>query len=181
MPNLKTSNIEKIAKRDGRVVPFDVAKIYVAVTKALGAVGDNDLAKAERVTNDVIGILEITCRQGRVPDVEEVQDLVEKMLIQNGYADAAKAYILYREQHARIRDGKKLLAGAVSMVDEYLRESDWRVKENSNMTYSLPGLNENLSSEVLANNWLTRVYNEKIREAHLSGDFHLHDLGVLGP
>ncbi|MDD5604885.1 MAG: ribonucleoside triphosphate reductase [Dehalococcoidales bacterium] len=181
MPNLKTSKIEKIAKRDGRVVPFDASKIYIAVTKALAAVGDNDLSKAERVANDVIGILEITCRQGRVPDVEEVQDLVEKMLIQNGYADAAKSYILYREQRARIRDGKKLLAGAVSMVDEYLRESDWRVKENSNMTYSLQGLNVYLSSDVLAYYWLTRVYNEKIRESHLSGDFHLHDLGVLGP
>jgi len=181
MPDLKSIPIEKIAKRDGRVVPFDGSKIYTAVTKALKAVGDDNLDKADRVTNDVLSILDITCRQGRVPDVEEVQDLVEKMLIQNGYADAAKAYILYREQHARIRDAKKLLAGAVSMVDEYLKESDWRVKENSNMTYSLQGLNVYLSSDVLAYYWLTRIYNEKIREAHLSGDFHLHDLGVLGP
>ncbi|MBN1369617.1 MAG: ribonucleoside triphosphate reductase [Dehalococcoidaceae bacterium] len=181
MADLKTITIEKIAKRDGRVVPFDNFKIYTAVTKALKAVGDDDLDKATRVTNDVLSILDITCRQGRIPDVEEVQDLVEKMLIQNGYADAAKAYILYREQHARIRDAKKLLAGAVSMVDEYLKESDWRVKENSNMTYSLQGLNVYLSSDVLAYYWLTRIYNEKIREAHLSGDFHLHDLGVLGP
>ena len=181
MADLKSITIEKIAKRDGRVVPFDNFKIYTAVTKALKAVGDDDLDKANRVTNDVLSILDITCRQGRIPDVEEVQDLVEKMLIQNGYADAAKAYILYREQHARIRDAKKLLAGAVSMVDEYLKESDWRVKENSNMTYSLQGLNVYLSSDVLAYYWLTRIYNEKIREAHLSGDFHLHDLGVLGP
>jgi len=181
MADLKSITIEKIAKRDGRVVPFDSSKIFTAVTRALKAVGDDDLEKANRVTNDVLSILDITCRQGRVPDVEEVQDLVEKMLIQNGYADAAKAYILYREQHARIRDAKKLLAGAVSMVDEYLKESDWRVKENSNMTYSLQGLNVYLSSDVLAYYWLTRIYNEKIREAHLSGDFHLHDLGVLGP
>jgi len=181
MPETKSTSIERIAKRNGRVVPFDRSKISAAVSKALKAVGDEDTAKSEKVTSDVIGILEITCRHGRVPDVEEVQDLVEKMLIENGFSDAAKAYILYREQHARIRDGKKLLAGAVSMVDEYLRESDWRVKENSNMTYSLQGLNVYLSSDVLAYYWLTRIYNDKVREAHLAGDFHLHDLGVLGP
>ena len=78
MPTLKTCKIEKIAKRDGRVVPFTANKVYIAVTKALAAVGDNDLTKAETVTNDVLSILEITCRQGRVPDVEEIQDLVEK-------------------------------------------------------------------------------------------------------
>ena len=100
------------------------------------------------------------------------------MLIQNGYADAAKAYIHLRATCPNCMG--KLLAGAVSWSMN-LKESDWRVKENSNMTYSLQGLNVYLSSDVLAYYWLTRVYNEKIREGHLSGDFHLHDLGVLGP
>ncbi len=181
MPELFKTEIQQIAKRDGRVVSFDPSKIYVAVSKALKSINDDDLSKAHKVTSDVIGILEITCRHGRVPDVEEVQDLVEKVLMQNGYADAAKAYIIYREQHAKIRDAKKLLSGAVSMVDEYLKENDWRVKENSNMTYSLQGLNVYLSSDVLSYYWLTRIYNDQIREAHLSGDFHIHDLGVLGP
>jgi len=177
---MKLNKIEQIKKRDGRIVPFDTEKITQAVFKAVQAVGDNDRSKAIKVSHQAVAILEITCRGGRIPEVEEVQDLVEKMLVENGYAEIAKAYILYREQHSQLRETKRLFAGAVSMVDKYLEHSDWRIKENSNMDYSLQGLNNYISSDITAYYWLSRIYPPSIREAHLSGDFHVHDLGVLG-
>jgi ribonucleoside-triphosphate reductase len=133
-----------------------------------------------KISQQVVSILEITCRGLRVPDVEEVQDLVEKILIENGYSEVAKAYILYREQHAQLRRMQELFSGAVEMVDKYLGESDWRTKENSNMSYSLQGLNNYVSSDIIAHYWLNRIYSAEVREAHTSGDFHIHDLGILG-
>ncbi|MBE3144276.1 MAG: ribonucleoside triphosphate reductase, partial [Planctomycetes bacterium] len=115
-----------------------------------------------------------------VPTVEEVQDQVEKRLIENGHAQTAKAYILYRKQHTDMRELAALLSSS-DMVDQYLEVEDWRVKENSNMSYSLQGLNNYLSSTVIAKYWIARIYPQKIAEAHFSGDLHIHDLGVLGP
>ena len=175
------SKIGQIRKRDGRIVTFEADKITMAVEKALQATGDNDHAKAEKVSRQVVSILEITCRGLRVPDVEEIQDLVEKVLIENGYTDVAKSYILYREQHAQMRRMQALFRGAEEMVDKYLDENDWRTRENSNMSYSLQGLNNYISADIISNYWLSKIYSPEIREAHTSGDFHIHDLGILGP
>lgn len=174
------SKVGQIRKRDGRIVNFEADKITSAVYKAIQAVGEDDIEKAHRVCKQVVDILEITCRGLRVPDVEEVQDLVEKILIENGYASIAKAYILYREQHAQLRCMQELFTGADEMVDKYLGESDWRTKENSNMSYSLQGLNNYISSDIVAHYWLNRIYSGRIGECHTSGDFHIHDLGILG-
>ena len=172
--------VGQIRKRDGRVVIFDESKITRAVQKALQAVDDNDTEKAEKVCREVVSILEITCRGLRVPDVEEVQDLVEKILIEKGHSEVAKAYILYREQHARLRKMQDLFTRANEMVDSYLGENDWRTKENSNMSYSLQGLNNYISSDIIGHYWLSNIYPAQVREAHAQGDFHIHDLGTLG-
>ncbi len=174
------NKIGQIRKRDGRIATFDTEKITQAVFKACQAVGDNDYDKAVKVSQQVIDIMEITCRGLRVPDVEEVQDLVEKLLIEKEYSEIAKAYILYREQHAQLRRMHDLFSGAVEMVDKYLGENDWRTKENSNMSYSLQGLNNYVSSDIIAHYWLNHIYSSEARQAHTTGDFHIHDLGILG-
>ena len=115
-----------------------------------------------------------------VPTVEEIQDIVEKALIENGHSRTAKAYILYRKQHQDLREIAALLSSA-DLVDQYLEIEDWRVRENSNMSYSLQGLNNYLSSTVIAKYWITRIYPPNIADAHFSGDIHVHNLGILGP
>ncbi len=172
--------IEQIRKREGNVAPFHPEKITEAVFKAVRASGEGDLAIAERVSAHVVSILGITCRDGRIPTVEEVQDLVEKALIDLGYAAVAKSYILYREKHANLRESRKLLEGARDMVDDYIGRLDWRVNENSNMDYSLQGLNNYVSAGIASRYWIGSIYPTEIREAHTNGDFHLHDLGILG-
>ncbi len=172
--------IEHIRKREGHVVPFDPEKITEAVFKAVRASGGEDRSVAERVSTQVVSILNIPCRDGRVPTVEEVQDLVEQMLIEGGYAGVAKAYILYREQHAKLRESRRLLEGARDMVDDYIGRIDWRVNENSNMDYSLQGLNNYISAGIASRYWIGSIYPPEIRDAHTNGDLHLHDLGILG-
>ena len=174
------SKIGQIKKRDGRIVTFDANKITQAIFKACQSVGDGDFEKARNISQQVVSILEITCRGLRVPDVEEVQDLVEKILIENGYSEIVKSYILYREQHTQLRRMHELFSGANEMIDKYLGERDWRTKENSNMSYSLQGLNNYISSDIISHYWLNHIYSPKVREAHNSGDFHIHDLGILG-
>ncbi len=172
--------IEQIRKREGHVVPFNPEKITEAVFKAVRAAGMSDRSIAEHVSNQVVSILTITCRDGRIPTVEEVQDLVEQMLIESGHAGVAKAYILYREQHAKLRESRRLLEGARDMVDDYIGRLDWRVNENSNMDYSLQGLNNYVSAGIASRYWIGTIYPPEIRDAHTGGDFHLHDLGILG-
>lgn len=171
--------LRSIRKRDGRLVGFDPEKITQAVLKAARAVGFEDQEKAENVAKQVASILRALYKGGRVPTVENVQDLVETILMEDGYADVAKAYILYREQHAKLRQTQQLLAGAVEMVESYLGQRDWRIKENSNMSYSLQGLNNHIFSIITSNYWLNQLYPAQIREAHEGGDFHIHDLGLL--
>jgi anaerobic ribonucleoside-triphosphate reductase len=172
--------IEHIRKREGHVAPFHPEKITEAVFKAVRASGEGDRSIAERVSAQVVSILGITCRDGRIPTVEEVQDLVEQMLVEGGYTGVAKAYILYREQHAKLRESRRLLDGARDMVDDYIGRLDWRVNENSNMDYSLQGLNNYVSAGIASRYWIGSIYPPEIREAHTNGDFHLHDLGILG-
>jgi ribonucleoside-triphosphate reductase (formate) len=169
-----------VLKRDSKLEPFDQERITIAIWKAAKAVGGKDKEQAKRISDEVMALLNKQYGDDGVPTVEEIQDLVEKRLIENGHASTAKAYILYRKQHTDMRELASLLASS-DMVDQYLEVEDWRVKENSNMSYSLQGLNNYLSSTVIAKYWIARIYPQQIAEAHFSGDLHIHDLGVLGP
>ena len=168
--------ISKIKKRDGRIVDFDKSKITNAIFKAARAVGGNDMQTASLLTEKVVQLLEEKF-QDKIPSVEDVQDTVEKVLIEEGHAKTAKAYILYRDQHAKMREFN--INEEVKLIDNYLQELDWQVKENSNMTYSLQGLNNYISSEISKKYWLNKIYPPEIRNAYLKGDFHIHDLGLL--
>src|SRR5271157_2767128 len=168
-----------VRKRDGRLETFDQERITTAVWKAAKAVGGKDREQAGRISDQVIAGLKNRFGEDGVPTVEEIQDLVEKTLIENGHARTAKAYILYRKQHQDQRELAALLSDA-DLVDQYLEIEDWRVRENSNMSYSLQGLNNYLSSTVIAKYWITRIYPPQIADSHFSGDIHIHDLGVLG-
>ena len=166
----------KIIKRDGRVVDFDPEKITKAIEKAGKATGEFDYETAKRLT---IRVLDLAYRLigPRNPTVEEIQDIVEEVLLNSTFKKTAKAYILYREQHAQIRELKN--KADVELVDKYLNKLDWEVKENSNMSYSLQGLNNYASSAITKTYWLSKIYPKEIRETHLNGDFHIHDLNSL--
>jgi ribonucleoside-triphosphate reductase len=168
-----------VRKRDGKLEPFDQERITNAIWKAAKAVGGKDREQAKRLSDRVLAELRNRFGEDGVPTVEEIQDSVERMLIENGNARTAKAYILYRKQHQDQRELAAILSDA-DMVDQYLEIEDWRVRENSNMSYSLQGLNNYLSSTVIAKYWISRIYPPNIAEAHYSGDMHIHDLGVLG-
>lgn len=172
----------KIRKRDGRIVDFEKQKITEAIFKAARAVGGHDQTKAEEVSDKVMYFLKGKIKDDKIPDVEEVQDAVEKVLIEEGHAKTAKAYILYRDQHKRIRDARKLLVDINNMMNGYLRQEDWRVNENSNINYSHSGLLLHLAGSVIANYTLNNVYPSEIADAHKNGDFHIHDLsmGIAG-
>ncbi len=169
-----------VLKRDSKLEPFDQERITTAVWKAAKAVGGKDHEQAKRISDQVVADLKNRYGEDGVPTVEEIQDTVEKMFIENGHAQTAKAFILYRKQHQDTRELAALLSNA-DLVDQYINLEDWRVKENSNMSYSLQGLNNHLSSTVIAKYWITRIYPEDIANSHFSGDIHIHDLGVLGP
>ncbi|MEM2119320.1 MAG: anaerobic ribonucleoside-triphosphate reductase, partial [Candidatus Bathyarchaeia archaeon] len=168
-----------VRKRDGRLEPFDQERITNAIWKAAKAVGGKDREQAKRVSDKVVAELHKRFGEDGCPTVEEIQDIVEKMLIEEGHARTAKAYILYRKQHQDLRELATILSDA-DLVDSYLQVEDWRVRENSNMSYSLQGLNNHLSSTVIAKYWINRIYPPNIAEAHFSGALHIHDLGVLG-
>ncbi len=172
-------DIKYIRKRDGRVVPFVIDKVTDAIFNAAQAVGGTSKEMAQNVANSVYDILKIVYKDGRIPTVENVQDLVEKMLIERGHAKVAKAYIIYREQHRRIRESRDLIDEGLELVDNYLDRSDWRVNENSNMSFSLQGLNNHISTSITAKYWLEKIYPPEIREKHINCDFHIHDLGLL--
>ena len=169
-----------VRKRDGRLEEFDSNRITNAIWKAARAVGGKDKELAKRLSDQVVEELKKRFGDDGVPTVEEIQDMVEKVLIENGHAKTAKAYILYRKQHQDLRELAALLSSS-DLVEQYLDLADWRVRENANMSYSLQGLNNYLSSTVIAKYWISRVYPPNISDAHFSGDMHIHDLGVLGP
>jgi ribonucleoside-triphosphate reductase (formate) len=173
------TDIKFIRKRDGRLEPFDPDKIESAVFAAAKAVGGEDKEKSREITRQTVSFLEVLYKGERVPTVENVQDLVEKILIENGHAKTAKSYILYREQHSKLRQTKALLSDAVNMVDNYIQQRDWRVKENANMGYSLQGLNNFISTAVSNKYWLDRIYSREVAERHTEGDIHIHDLGSI--
>ncbi|MEA3485351.1 MAG: ribonucleoside triphosphate reductase [Candidatus Aerophobetes bacterium] len=176
---VKNSKIKKIKKRDGRIVFFNPQKIKAAIRKAIKAVDSKDGKRAAFLTKKVVELAEKRPRNNEILTVEDIQDIVEEVLIKQGDVTTAKAYIIYRQQHKDIRKVKSLL-DETSVVENYLSHSDWRVRENSNMSYSLQGLNVHISYYVIANYWLTKIYPPEVAKAHKEGDFHLHDLGVLG-
>jgi ribonucleoside-triphosphate reductase len=171
--------IRKIRKRDGKVVDFNPIKITNAIWKAAQAVGGKDHKKAGELTDRVLERLEKELNKGEIPTVEQVQDGVEKTLIEEGHARTAKAYILYRKQHQDMREIGGLLKD-IDVVDGYLSMMDWKVQENSNMSYSLQGLNVYATENIVSHYWLNKIYPPEIGDAHTNGDYHIHDLGTLG-
>ncbi len=168
--------ITHIEKRDGRKVPFDASKITAALLKAGKATGEFGEDVARQLTMRVLGLYQQMGRPA-VPTVEAIQDVVEEVLLTTPFKKTSKAYILYRDQHARVRE--LINQADVELIDRYLDQMDWKVRENSNMAYSLQGLNNYISSEVSKNYWLNKIYTASIREAHTNGDLHIHDLGLL--
>jgi ribonucleoside-triphosphate reductase len=168
--------LEKIKKRDGRIVQFDSAKITAAIAKAGKASSEFDQREARKLTLRVLTLAH-ELKLDSEPEVEEVQDIVERVLLDSPFYKTAKAYILYREQHAQIR--QMTTRAHVDLVNHYIQKSDWKVKENSNMSYSLQGLNNYISSDVTSEYWLNSIYPQEIRRAHKEGDLHIHDLSLL--
>ena len=166
----------EIEKRDGSIVPFEAQKVTNAIARAGKATGEFEDKAAKRLTLRVLTLAE-QLMGDKTPTVEEIQDIVEEVLLSSTYRKTAKAYIIYRDQHARIREITD--NASVELVDQYLNQTDWRVNENSNMAFSLQGLNNYVSSELSKVYWLNEIYTPEIREAHLQGDFHIHDLNLL--
>jgi len=171
--------IRKIRKRDGKIVDFNPVRITEAIWKAAHAVGGKDYKRAAELTDQVLSILEKELKRGEIPTVEQVQDAVEKVLIEDGHAKTAKAFILYRKQHQDMREIGGLLKD-IDVVDDYLSMLDWKVNENSNMSYSLQGLNVYATESIVSHYWLNKIYPPEIGDAHSRGDYHIHDLGTLG-
>lgn len=169
--------VRKVRKRDGSVVPFNEEKITEAIWKAAKAVGGTDREKSASIAKEITK--SVYEKFGDIPGVEEIQDTVEKTLIERGHAKVAKAYILYRKSREELRNVKGLF-DSIEAVDDYLGLNDWMVKENSNMDFSLQGLNNYISTKIITNYWVRRVYPEAIREAHENAEMHIHDLGTLG-
>lgn len=173
--------MEKIIKRDGKIVEFDSAKITDAITKASNATKEIDKHTAQQLTRNVLNIIKNFVREKqsnlKAPSVEEIQDIVEQVLLSSEYKQTAKAFILYREQHNKLRDFAD--NASCDMIDDYLKQLDWQVNENSNMGYSIQGLNNYLASNMSKNYWLNKVYPEEIRTAHKNGDIHIHDLNII--
>jgi ribonucleoside-triphosphate reductase len=167
---------ENIKKRDGRIVEFDSSKITAAIAKAGKATGEFEEREARKLTLRVLTLAH-ELRLGALPEVEEIQDIVERVLLDSPFHKTAKAYILYREQHSQIRSIST--KASIDLVEHYIQKLDWKIKENSNMCYSLQGLNNYISSDVTTEYWLNRIYPPEIRTAHKNGDIHIHDLSLL--
>ncbi|HMA66473.1 MAG TPA: anaerobic ribonucleoside-triphosphate reductase, partial [Desulfosalsimonadaceae bacterium] len=167
---------DTIKKRNGRVVKFDSSKITAAIAKAGQATEEFGDREAKNLTLRVLTLAHEMPLQ-HPPEVEEIQDIVERVLLDSPFHKTAKAYILYREQHAQLRN--IATKAHVELVENYVQKLDWKIRENSNMSYSLQGLNNYISSDITTEYWLNRIYPPEIRNAHKSGDLHIHDLSLL--
>lgn len=165
--------IKTVQKRDGRVVQFEAEKITFAVFKALRAIGEPNRDLAQKVTENVV-----TKLKNLNPSVEEIQDLVEFELFNQKLFKVAKAYIIYRKQHDGIRNVKELFSN-VDIVDDYINNNDWRIKESANSSYSLQGMNQHISTLISSQYWLNKIYPSEIGNAHKQGKLHIHDLGFI--
>ncbi len=179
MSKTRQNIITKVMKRNGEIAAFDSEKIVNAIFRAAQSVGGEDESVAQYLTAKVVDVVESSFNQRTIPAIEEIQDLVEKVLIEEGHAKTAKAYILYREKHKIVRDKEKLILDINKTMDGYLNQSDWRVNENSNVNFSLGGLILHNSGAITANYWLNNIYTEAIKSAHQNGDFHIHDLSMF--
>ena len=169
----------QVVKRDGKVTDFEIKKISSAITKAFEALEKQyHPSVIDMLTLRVTAEYEPLIRDGKIT-VESIQDCVEKVLSEAGYADVAKAYILYRKQREKVRNVNSALLNYKDLVDNYLRINDWRVKENSTVTYSVGGLILSNSGAITANYWLSEIYDNEIAEAHRSAAIHIHDLSML--
>jgi ribonucleoside-triphosphate reductase len=167
---------DTIKKRNGRVVKFDSSKITAAIAKAGEATGEFREKEAKNLTLRVLTLAH-QMSLNNPPEVEEIQDIVERVLLDSPFHTTAKAYILYREQHAQLRN--IATRAHVELVENYVQKLDWKIRENSNMSYSLQGLNNYISSDITSEYWLNRIYPPKVRHAHKNGDLHIHDLSLL--
>jgi len=169
--------ISRIKKRDGKITDFIQDKITKAIYKAMESKGIMDEGVAKSVSDIVMFVLEDKFGGYTVPSVEQIQDIVEMVLMKQGYHEVAKAYILYRDRHKDIREAKKIGINLERLIKDYINDHDWKVRENSNEgDMSFSGLNARISGEVLANFALNQIYSENVKRAHLKGDLHLHDL-----
>ncbi len=169
----------QVVKRDGQIADFDISKISVAITKAFEAIGKQyHPSVIDFLALKVTSNFEHKVKDGLI-SVEDIQDSVESVLIQAGYDDVAKTYILYRKQREKIRNMKSTILDYKELVNSYVKAIDWRVKENSTVTYSVGGLILSNSGAITANYWLSEIYDEEVANAHRSGDLHLHDLSML--
>ncbi len=171
--------ITKVRKRDGKIEIFDREKIAAAIFKAAVAVGGDDKSTADGLSHQVEEILNSNY-VGRIPSVEQVQDIVEKVLVENRHAKVAKAYILYREKRNAARELNALTGATIDLFSRYLDSADWQVKENANMQHSVAGLNNFVRENFTKNYWLNEIYSQEVREAHETGAMHMHDLGFFG-
>ncbi len=174
-------DIKQVIKRNGLIVDFDRKRIENAVYAAAQASG-NGVGRpwAEMISWAATGLLaERFGQNAELAHVEQIQDIVEEVLVKSGNPRVAKAYILYREQRAQARATERMLLDAEKVVEDYLQRADWRVNENSNMNYSLQGLNFYLASSIAARYWLQKVYPPEVQKAHIEADVHIHDLGML--
>ena len=176
---MSENKITKVEKRDGQIVDFAQERITDAIFKALTATKQGDGKKSKKLSDKIVAFLNRRFKKDEIPHVEQIQDIVEEVLILQGLVETARAYILYRDQRRKIRETVGLLDESVEMVDKYIEELDWQVKENANMSYSLQGLNEYVKSAIAKKYWLNKIYPKEIREAVQSGDFHIHNLDTL--
>lgn len=172
--------VKSVLKRNGKEESYDKEKIVSAIFKAATACGGDDRQEAQRLGEKVSEFLDDKF-DGRVPHVEDIQDAVEKVLIEDGHAKTAKAFILYREKRKSAREMNALIGATVEMFSDYLGDRDWNIKENANMQKSVNGLNNYVRETFTKKYWLHEIYPEEVRSAHESGDIHLHDLGFFGP
>lgn len=179
-----TNKIKVIEKRNGSIVDFDQNKITTAVLKALKVVykekPEDYLKKVAEIVSSKV-VCKLNYKGFTCPKIEEIQDIVENTLMEMGEKEAAKEYIRYRLKQQEIRERKKSLIQARQLINNYILQDDWRVKENANMGFSLQGMNNHIVSDVTKSFWLEEVYSEPIKDAHVNGDFHIHDLGLLAP
>jgi len=168
----------EVIKRDGRRTGFDRSRIDSAIQRAGAATGEFGEEEARRLGSEVVKVLSHARWEGAL-DIERIQDVVEQVLISADYLRTARAYIVYREQHRKLRQDRRTLVDVAASVNEYLERADWRVNANANQGYSLGGLILNTSGKMIANYWLNHVYPPEVGEAHRAGDLHIHDLDML--
>lgn len=173
--------MDKVVKRDGKIVDFNSEKITNAIEKAAQVTKEFDKNTAKSLTQKVVELTqELVERKNKnikAASIEEIQDIVEYILLSSDYKKTAKSYVLYREQQAKLRDFTQ--NANINKIDDYLQKLDWEVNENSNMTYSIQGLNNYVSSHISKSYWLNKIYSPAIREGHQNGDFHIHDLNMI--